>query len=145
MDRYAVVFVIFGLVGLAYLGLNQLDQSHEIKHNQASIRQIAVEARSLAIENRAQADGNCVRSKALARIERSFIARQEAATTALLAHGITFGIPREQLPGLIAQNKATEARFLGALDALAVVSCPVDQGTSLTGARVLEATDPTAR
>lgn len=66
---------------------------------------------------------NCENLRGLAGIERTFIQQQQQQTKALLEHGVTFGIPRDQLPGLIAQSEKTQQAFLNAFDALSLSNC----------------------
>lgn len=66
---------------------------------------------------------NCHTVAGLARIERSFILRQERQNVSLVTHGITFGIPKDQLPALLKQSRESQAAFLRDLDSLAANSC----------------------
>jgi hypothetical protein len=66
---------------------------------------------------------NCHSIHGLSLIERRFITRQEDQNQALLKSGITFGIPKDQLPGLIQKSQKSQASFLRELDALAANSC----------------------
>ena len=51
----------------------------------------------------------------LCHAERSLIERQEGQTQRLLAHGYTFGIPKDQIPRLVQQSKESQERFLSDL------------------------------
>lgn len=95
IERHAVIFTIAGLIVIAALVLKQSDLSHK----------------------------NCYGLTQLAQINKRFIAQQEAQTQALLAKGITFGIPASELPFLIEQNKQNEAYFLNELHDLAQRNC----------------------
>lgn len=66
---------------------------------------------------------NCVDITALAKINRGFVEGQAAQTNALLSKGFTFGIPKDQLPALIARNTMLQHQFLGELDELARNNC----------------------
>lgn len=76
-----------------------------------------------ANETRAIAVNNCRNIGTLAKVERAFITRQETQTQALLASGVTFGIPKEQLPKLLDASRKSQALFLAELDSLTVASC----------------------
>jgi len=66
---------------------------------------------------------NCANLKSLAGIERIFIERQQQQTQALLERGLTFGIPKEQLPALVKANEESQREFLEAFDALSLTNC----------------------
>jgi hypothetical protein len=48
----------------------------------------------------------------LCHAERGFIERQESQSRQLIARGLTFGIPRSQIPALLKQSEESEHRFL---------------------------------
>ncbi len=77
----------FILVALTLLNTYFILQGHD--ENQKRLN----ETHALAVQN-------CETVAALARIERDFIARQEAQSRALLASGVTLGIPPAQLAKL---------------------------------------------
>lgn len=66
---------------------------------------------------------NCKNLQGIAGIERTFIQQQQQQTKSLLEHGVTFGIPKKDLPGLIEQSEATQQAFLEAFDALSLTNC----------------------
>lgn len=69
------------------------------------------------------AERNCGNVSALAGIERTFIQQQQQQTTNLLKSGVTFGIPKDQIGGLVKANEASQRAFLSAFDALALTNC----------------------
>lgn len=81
-------------------------------------------------ETRSIAVNNCRNIATLAKVERAFINRQEAQTQALLTSGVTFGIPKAQLPKLIDASRKSQALFLRDLDALTLSSCATGSAAS---------------
>lgn len=66
---------------------------------------------------------NCTSITALAKIERRLVVAQAAQSKALIARGFTFGIPKGELPKLVAQGARTQATFLAELDELSRTNC----------------------
>jgi hypothetical protein len=83
----------------------------------------ALSSAYLAYQAREMGHKNCRSIGGLSAIEARFIDRQEAQTRALLAHGITFGIPKAALPLLLQQSRESQATFLRDLHDLAANSC----------------------
>lgn len=74
---------------------------------------------------------NCQNIGTLANIERAFITRQEQQIQALLKSGVTFGIPKRQIPGLLKASRESQALFLVEHDALAAVTCKGIEGSGV--------------
>ena len=51
----------------------------------------------------------------LCHAERAFIQRQERQSQRLLSHGVTFGIPKAEIPILVQQSRESQERFLADL------------------------------
>lgn len=66
---------------------------------------------------------NCDSIKQIARIEHRVVEGQAAQSKALLAKGFTFGIPKGELPKLVAQGQAIQRKFLAELDELGRTNC----------------------
>lgn len=112
----------YGAALVVVIGLSLLNTVLSLvgKHEN---RKRASETHALAVGNRKLTLSNCHAIGGLAAVERSFIERQEAQTVNLLKAGITFGIPADQLPGLIAASEHSQALFLKQLDAVAEQTC----------------------
>lgn len=76
-----------------------------------------------AADNRNRIDQVCTFGKKLAELNKDFVKRQDAQTQGLLDKGITFGIPKAELPKLIAESKASSATQLREYDELAAINC----------------------
>lgn len=98
--------------GLTYRGVALVAAGVAVAFASAVIGALAFGKGATAISR------NCHSIVKLARIERVFVDEQQQQTAELLKHGITFGVPRAQLPLLIAASQASQARFLAAFDAL---------------------------
>lgn len=66
---------------------------------------------------------NCTNVSGIASITRDYIGAQQAQTTELLKRGVTFGIPKDQLPALVKASEASQTAYLAAFDALSLNNC----------------------
>lgn len=74
-------------------------------------------------DNRRRIEQVCDLGKRLAVINKKHVQRQDAQTQALLGKGVTFGIPKIELPRLLQESKENAYEDQSEYDAIAKANC----------------------